>query len=313
METPKYKPQNLYFRKPLLQALAAIFDHPLTLVEAPMGYGKTTAIKEFLNNEASTALWLKIYNSTTGSFWPDFCGLFGKLNPGLAQSLSRLEFPEDAVSLREALRLLKSFRLPAKETAYRQGLYQKAACWYRKTGDYAAAGYFYYRCGNFDRLLELIEKQKARDFTVSHLETLKKYMSECPPQIRSKHPYALLVFAVHLFVHNETALFAETCREVRENVETDLSLSATRRNELLGELLQRPTAIYETETDWNLGSPSILTLYYRESGKLQEQVGDLIAELPCYLRLANGHGSGGGQTNEHDSLRPFPAGPLGII
>ncbi len=30
------------------RALESIFDYPMTIVEAPIGYGKTTAVREFL-------------------------------------------------------------------------------------------------------------------------------------------------------------------------------------------------------------------------------------------------------------------------
>ncbi len=35
-------------RERVNRALMSIFEYPLTIVEAPMGYGKTTAVREFL-------------------------------------------------------------------------------------------------------------------------------------------------------------------------------------------------------------------------------------------------------------------------
>lgn len=37
-----------YFSPRLLAALTGILSSPLTVIEAPMGYGKTVAVREFL-------------------------------------------------------------------------------------------------------------------------------------------------------------------------------------------------------------------------------------------------------------------------
>jgi uncharacterized membrane protein YeiB len=39
---------NLYFPRRIAEAMNKIFDFPLTVVEAPMGYGKTTAVRSIL-------------------------------------------------------------------------------------------------------------------------------------------------------------------------------------------------------------------------------------------------------------------------
>ena len=40
-----------YFSPRLLAALTGILSSPLTVIEAPMGYGKTVAVREFLRRE----------------------------------------------------------------------------------------------------------------------------------------------------------------------------------------------------------------------------------------------------------------------
>ena len=43
--------------------LSMIYEYPLTIVEAPMGYGKTTAVKSFLKSERIHPLWISFHNS----------------------------------------------------------------------------------------------------------------------------------------------------------------------------------------------------------------------------------------------------------
>ena len=47
----------IYKRKLLNQSLTDIWTYPLTVVEAPMGYGKTTAVREFLKASDAQVLW----------------------------------------------------------------------------------------------------------------------------------------------------------------------------------------------------------------------------------------------------------------
>jgi LuxR family transcriptional regulator, maltose regulon positive regulatory protein len=49
-------------------------------VEAPMGYGKTTAVREHLRNANANFLMQKVYDSTINGFWNGFCSLFNELD-----------------------------------------------------------------------------------------------------------------------------------------------------------------------------------------------------------------------------------------
>lgn len=61
------KTRSLYFSERITEAMNGIFDYPLTIVEAPMGYGKTTAVREHLNNTDANVLWQRVYDSSTDS------------------------------------------------------------------------------------------------------------------------------------------------------------------------------------------------------------------------------------------------------
>jgi len=513
-----YNTKSLYFSERITKAMHKILDHPLTIVEAPMGYGKTTAVREYLNKAGVSVLWQRVYDSSASSFWQSFGRLFRELDDDRSQSLVRLGFPGDGGSMQEALKLIGELELPAKtvliiddyhlidspglnrfiellveneianlhivlttrftkfqnldelalkgyllhitketlelmpkeiagyyrgcgitlkdteadrlysvtegwisalylfmlefiaegsytpaknihkilekavyapladeikdflltmcifdsftheqavhmwgegntskflaeitnkntfvkydsrsksyqmhniftgflkevlagkEMSYKQDLYQKAAQWYLKTGDYLTARRYFYVCGDFDQLLLALEEDGSNNFTIENKELLKKYMAECPRAVKARHHYAVLIFALHLFIHNEHALFEQVCREFSNNIEMDENLEDSFRSRMLGEfelllsfaayndiknmsahhrkaceLLNRPTSIYDSKPNWTFGSPTVLYLYYRESGKLAEHVKDLKEALPYYYRLTEGHGSG---------------------
>ncbi len=51
---------SLYFTKRLLESMTSVLERPLTIVEAPVGYGKTTAVREFLKNKPADIAWVSI-------------------------------------------------------------------------------------------------------------------------------------------------------------------------------------------------------------------------------------------------------------
>lgn len=524
MNDKKYETKSLYFTPRLIKQLEGVWEHPLTVVEAPMGYGKTTAVKNFLSSADANVLWLKVYDDSIDNFWDAFARLCGELDDELSTSLANIGFPDDALSLREVLRLLGNLDLTrncvlviddyhlidnpkigsfiaaltenevdnfyivltgrfikfpkleelslkgllrhiTKETlaltpgeiveyyracgvsisekqarqlysttegwisalylmllsfiedgliqtpesiykliekivfnplpatlkefvmtlsvfdnfsleqaefmwghrdsgqmltaiveenafVYYEGrskiyqihsifkeylsevleargarfkneIYRKAAEWYKDKRDYTAARKFWYACKDFESIFESIEAEKAKHFTKQNMKVLQKYLDECPLEIRKRHHYALLILLFHFILHNENELLIKVFEEVDRNIKDDDCLSTRARNKLLGEIellhggsafndlrkmvfhfenawamLGEPTSIYDVESDWMHGSPSVLYLYYRESGKLQENLADLKAGLLCYKKLARGNGSGGGDLME---------------
>ncbi|TWH45064.1 LuxR C-terminal-related transcriptional regulator [Sporomusa sp. KB1] len=515
----RYNAKMVYFPKRLTTALGGILYHALTIVEAPMGYGKTTAVREYLNKNATCVLWQPIYNNSLSSFWKAFCNLFARFDENSAQSLLSLELPTDSTLMEEALRIIaapellsvrtilviddyhlietpevdrfiefltlnqitnlhivliarftglrnmeelalkgylhyiapKMFEfapkeitayykecgislndraadelytltegwisalyllmlefiatgshapkytiyklldkavyiplsseikeflltlcifdrftleqavhmwgkdnaeelltevtsknafvkydlrertyyahniftdflreaLAKKDSRYRKELYQKAGRWHLETGDYFAARHYFYECKDFDNILVAAKGDHPSDYTVENKELLKKYLEECPNEVKARHHYAILKYALHLFIYKETDLFNKICSEFRSNLKDDASLASSLRDQLLGEfeivlcfaayndikkmsehqqkawnILGRPTSLYDNGKSWTFGSPSILYLYYRKSGHLQEHIRDLREGMIYYRWLTNGHGSG---------------------
>lgn len=509
--------KNLYFTRRITDALGKIFTHPLTVVEAPMGYGKTTAVREYLSKNTAQVGWLRIYGPSPDIFWKGFSDRLSQWDKDCAQSLQQLGLPTDGILLQEALRIIegtefpdstvlviddyhliespaidrfvemvatsdipglhivliaryiglpnleelalkgilnsvtkeafelapqeiaayyqacgihlregeadrlyartegwisalylnlldfvaeggfspatniyrlleKSVYLPlsaeikelllclcvfdgftleqaihmsrktnagdllteiigknifvtydnktktyvvhqlfvkflaelfeSRETSYKHVVYQNAAQWCLMKHRYSAATQYFYECGDFDSLLATLEKDRLHDFT-DLKGSLKKYMDECPLEIKALHPYAVLKYAMHLFVYNEAVMYGEVCCEFATSTANNASLTDESRNILLGELefirsfsayndlgkmaeyhqnawklLAQPTKIYDTSRHWTFASPSVLYLYHRESGRMAQEVRTLTEIMPCYNRLTNGHGSG---------------------
>ena len=204
-----------------------------------------------------------------------------------------------------------------KDPDYKKDIYLKAAQWYLGTEDYLTAMHYFYLGDDFEALLSTFERARSKNINSEHKEMLIQYLESCPTHIRAKHHLALLIYAIRLFTFNEKDLFQKTCAEVFGNIQADRELDQKSKNQLLGEfeliisftkyndikamsvhhqkaglLMTEPTAVIDENGIWTFGSPSILYLFYRESGRLEQHVLDIIEAMPYYYKLTHNHGNG---------------------
>ena len=73
------KNSQYYFSRHLRDVLADIPSYGLTVIEAPSGFGKTTALREYLAREQKEAdvRWYTCLGETAGRSWAGICRLFG--------------------------------------------------------------------------------------------------------------------------------------------------------------------------------------------------------------------------------------------
>jgi LuxR family maltose regulon positive regulatory protein len=198
-------------------------------------------------------------------------------------------------------------------------LYSKAAKWFFKIGNYRLAIHYFYLCRDFENLYLSFEKEKYTGVNVEkNKELIIKYITECPKEIKGKHHFVLLILIFRLYLFNEIELFKKTCGEFMFNIESDKNLEEDEKKHLLGEyelvisftayndikkmgehhrkageLLTEPSLIMRYNSIWTFGATSILYMFYRESGALDESVEAMMEYLPFYSNVTNGNGSGG--------------------
>jgi LuxR family maltose regulon positive regulatory protein len=71
----------------------------------------------------------------------------------------------------------------------------------------------------------------------------------------------------------------------------DIAAMSRRHTAALG-LLRQPASLYGPDSPWTLGSPSVLFMFYRESGKLRETLRLMRDCMPPYCQLTENHGAG---------------------
>lgn len=512
------KGRILCFPQRIAEAVSRINDFPLTIVEAPLGYGKTTAVRECVNLPGILLLWQNIYDDSKTAFWSGFCHLFKELDNDRADSLAQLGFPDSSVSLHAALEMIRSIALPKqtvividdfhfadtvetasfiillaeneiknlhivlisrffeffntvelslkgylyhikKETfefsreeiieyyqccnisltadeadelykltegwisalyllmlnfkeggsllasaniyklieqavynpypdqvkkfllsmsifstftpeqashmipdadigksihevtsgnafviydpnreayyihgilknfltnklklmgeSFYVGLYKKAVEWYTQTGDYFLSMRYSYLGRDFDSLLRSLELDKGKSIAGEHRKLLIKYFDACPQADKMKHPYAVLIYALRMFLFDDLSLFRKGCElfmSIYRSIESDdtdykktllgeyellMSLSEFNDIKKMSEyfkraykLLKCPSRILDRQSVLTYESPSVLYLFHRKSGELSKEVRIMREALPYYSHVTGSHGKG---------------------
>lgn len=197
----------------------------------------------------------------------------------------------------------------------RQEIWQAAGEWHVRDGDYLAAMEAYYQARDFDKLLAAVELDKGNSINNEHKEAIFRYFDECPNEISQVHPIAEVLYARELLIFGEMERFALLCQELDDHInqiadaamknwlagEMELVLMFTKYNDIegmadhvrkAGELLPGASKLCDNNTPWTLGMPSVLYMFYRESGALQQDVHNLLTIMPLYYKLTANHGSG---------------------
>lgn len=225
---------------------------------------------------------------------------------------------EKSYSLHSIFREFLLKRLEEKDEEYQKEVYRKSGQWFTITADYFSARECFYKCGDFDGIMETIEKDSSNSYSLFNKKKLDKYVSECPEDVKKKYLYGLLNYGLHKLVqHDIEGLFA-TVEELGRYIEENQEMDVTSENRLRGEvellmslleindldkmihrfekawkLMGQTTRMFFKKNNWTFLSPSVLCIYYRESGKLKETLQKLSDTMPYYHLLTEDHGIGG--------------------
>lgn len=92
----RYNPNRLFFSARLTEKLQSIYESSLTVVEAPTGFGKTTSVKNILNDAEDIVIWITIENEDKECFFKDLCNRIHNIDDGVAGRLRAIGCPTDS-------------------------------------------------------------------------------------------------------------------------------------------------------------------------------------------------------------------------
>lgn len=110
------KKLKLLKRARLYKILSDIYNHNLTIVEAPLGFGKTTAVRSFLKDDKILPLWISFLhtNEPASLFWEKFSNEISKLDENSGTRLQTLGFPVDVPQVEKVLTILNGIKFHKK-------------------------------------------------------------------------------------------------------------------------------------------------------------------------------------------------------
>ena len=94
-----------YFPGHIAEKLQQIKSYPLSIVEAPSGYGKTTAVREFFNknvSESTLVLWHTFIGGPLSTSWKSLCKIFEQVDRISVKKMLELGTPNEKNILRMA-------------------------------------------------------------------------------------------------------------------------------------------------------------------------------------------------------------------
>jgi ATP-dependent transcriptional regulator len=206
-----------------------------------------------------------------------------------------------------------------ESTQFQIGTYQMVAQWFFKMKDFNQAQHYFYLCQDFESIYQCYEKERYDNLNyVFNKDTLLKFFEEGPIDIKKRHHFAILIIAMELYTHNEIESFYKVLNEFTENMKIDETLDEEDRNQLLGEyellmsftvyndlrkmaihhvracdLMKHSSLLFPLRGIWTFGAPSILYMFYRESGKLEDALEAMFETIPNYSRATGGNAYGG--------------------
>ena len=74
----KMEMKKIYISDRLRAKIAQSEAYPVTVIEAPLGFGKTEAMRYYLKEEQIPHVWMTVSDGSAESFWSQFCSVFSR-------------------------------------------------------------------------------------------------------------------------------------------------------------------------------------------------------------------------------------------
>ncbi|MCL2601464.1 MAG: LuxR C-terminal-related transcriptional regulator [Treponema sp.] len=110
LPTPYDAPDFFHFERPRLNNLfTKAVQCPLVIVCAGAGYGKTSAVRDFVQNYPTGAVWIQLSESDNvgARFWENYTRTLSQVNKPFAAAITELGFPETKDKINQYIALVR--------------------------------------------------------------------------------------------------------------------------------------------------------------------------------------------------------------
>ena len=107
----KYHTDRFFFSDRLKERLASVLESNFTIVEAPSGFGKTTAVRNLLDQVDDEVYYITVENDNDTLLFEEFCDFVQKIDIKLSIALKNIGCPKDAETASKIIRLFAEMEL----------------------------------------------------------------------------------------------------------------------------------------------------------------------------------------------------------
>ena len=209
----------------------------------------------------------------------------------------------------------RSFR--KMETQTQRLYWERFGVWYEQHEQYLHALAAYRRCGDFDALLRVVQKDAGILLASLRPVDVLSALDECPAAVLKAHPLAILVLMRSMFNWRNIPKMLELKALLLDAIAEHPVLSTQERGNLLGECdlvmsflryndisamsrlhrsasgqMTRQAISIRSDGGWTFGSPSVLMMFYRAPGELESELAEMDECMPHYYKITGSHGQG---------------------
>ena len=208
-------------------------------------------------------------------------------------------------------------RFNALSEKERRAAYERLGDWHFQKCEFLNAMNAYRNAEKWENLLKAIVADRGNSLDGEQRNVILDWLTKCPKEFLRSNPEALLVLTLACFTVGAIDEMLQTNNLMLEATQHNPNLTKKEQNNYLGEsqvllsflqfnsisgmskfqklagrLMTRPTKCLDLKSPWTFGSPSILSLYHRVSGTLDNENSAMKDCMPYYEKISQGHGSG---------------------
>ena len=204
-----------------------------------------------------------------------------------------------------------------KPKDYQLESYHRLGQWFFEQEEYISAYYAFGKAQDWESILIILEKDKAKSLNSEHKEDFFSWLRNCPEEILEKHPYALVACMLKSFSFHNIPEIKRMKGLLLRSLKEDKLLTQQEIDNLLGDaevsesflaynnisamseyhrracsLLNRTSLSVDPKGSWTFSAPSVLMMYHRTVGGADSEDTEMRECMPYYYQVSDGHGNG---------------------
>lgn len=102
----RYNTRKFFYSDRIKDELLSIYDNPISIVEAPTGFGKTTSVKNVLNDALEEIVWITVENEDNSLFYMEICNRIETIDKEVAVRLRNIGYPDNEETVNKIVKLI---------------------------------------------------------------------------------------------------------------------------------------------------------------------------------------------------------------